>query len=142
MKHQSLEELHAVAEVRPDLQPGMTRTQRLERWAHLLERQPMRLLTALEGTEYRPLPERNTMRSTGSPISVAFEDPILRDDGLADDSYGEAKRYFELSDHQLHEIVCYCHVGTSMAASRAAHCVRSAIEGRGFFAGLRLSAWM
>jgi hypothetical protein len=142
MKHQSLDELHAVAEVRPGLHPAMTRTQRLERWAELLERQPHRTLTALEGTEHRPLPERETMRVNGSPISIAFADTILRDDGLASDSYGEAKRFFELTDNQLHEIVCYCHVGTSMPSSRAAHCVRTAIEGRGFFAGLRQSLWM
>lgn len=138
MKHQSLEQLHIVAEVRPDLlHPAMTRTQRLERWAELLERRPDRTLTALEGTEHRPLSERDTMRVNDSPISVAFEDTVLREDGLAEDSYGEAKRFFELTDSQLHEIVCYCHVGSSMQASRAAHCVRAAIEGRGFFAGWR-----
>ena len=77
------------------------------------------------------------MRAEGSPISVAFYDQILREEGLADDSYGEAKRFFELTDNQLHEIVCYCHVGASMLSSRAAHCVRRAIKGRGFIAGLR-----
>jgi hypothetical protein len=61
---------------------------------------------------------------------------------LADDSYGEAKRFFELTDNQLHEIVCYCHVGASMQSSRAARCVRAAIDGRGFLAGLRQSLWM
>jgi hypothetical protein len=143
MKHQSLDQLHAVAVVRPDLHhPAMTRTQRLERWAELLERQPQRTLAALEGTEHRPLPERDTMRMNGSPISVAFDDEILREEGLADDSYGEAKRFFELTDNQLHEIVCYCHVGASMQSSRAARCVRTAIEGRGLFAGLRQTLGM
>ena len=138
MKHQTLDQLHKVADVHVDLtQPGMTRTQRLERWADLLERRPDRLLVSLPGTEYRPLQERNTMRCNGSPISVAYEDLLLRDEGLENDSYGEAKRFFELSDRQLHKIVCYCHVGTTMHAARAAHCVRSTIGGRGFFAGLR-----
>jgi hypothetical protein len=138
-----MDQMHTVAEVHIDpTKLGMTRTQRLERWAELLERQPDRILTALEGTEHRPLAERNTMRVNSSPISVAFEDAILRDDGLADDSYGEAKRFFELTDNQLHEIVCYCHVGASMQSSRAARCVRAAIDGRGFLAGLRQSLWM
>lgn len=107
MKHQTLEHLHTVAEVRPDLQHlEMTRTQRLQRWAELLDFQPYRTLAALEGTEHRPQVERNTMRAAGSPISVAFEDTVLRDAGLSDDSYGEAKRFFELTDNQLHEIVC------------------------------------
>jgi hypothetical protein len=73
---------------------------------------------------------------------VAFNDRILRAEGLADDSYGEAKRFFELTDNQLHEIVCYCHVGASMQASRAAQGVRAAIERRGFFAGLRKFLWL
>lgn len=138
MRHQTLDQLHTVAEVRRDLtHPGMDRTQRLERWAELLEQQPNRLLAALAGTEYRSPPERDVMRGEGTPISVAFEDPLLRDEGLKDDSYGQAKSFFELTDNQLHEIVCYCHVGATMQASRAAQSVRYAIGGRGFFAGLR-----
>jgi hypothetical protein len=126
MKHQTLDQLHAVAEINTT-QPVMSRTQRLVRWAELLEREPSRLLTALTGTEYRALPERDVMRSDGSPIAVASTDPILHDEGLKDDSYGEAKRFFELTDHQLHEIVCYCHVGEVMQSSRAALSVRAAI---------------
>jgi len=138
MRHQTLDQLHTVAEVRRDLtHPGMDRTQRLERWSELLEQQPNRLLAALAGTEYRASRERDVMRGEGSPISVAFEDTLLRGEGLKDDSYGEAKRFFELTDNQLHEIVCYCHVGATMQASRAAQSVRAAIGGRGFFAGLR-----
>jgi hypothetical protein len=105
----------------------MNRTQRLERWLELLEREPGRSLAALHGTEYRQPPERDVMRHDGSPLSVAFDDPVLREEGLANDTYGEAKRFFELTDNQLHEIVCYCHVGDVMQASRAAYCVRAAI---------------
>ncbi|TIR55240.1 MAG: hypothetical protein E5X17_05540, partial [Mesorhizobium sp.] len=75
MKHQTLDQLHAVAEVRT-AKPVMSRTQRLARWAELLEREPNRLLTALIGTEYRAPRERNVMRGAGSPISVALEDPV------------------------------------------------------------------
>ena len=127
MKHQTLDQLHAVAEVNT-AKPVMSRTQRLVRWAELLEREPRRLLTALAGTEYRAPVDRDVMRGAGSPISVALADPILHDEGLKDDSYGEAKRFFELTDHQLHEIVCYCHVGAVMQSSRAALSVRAAID--------------
>ena len=83
MKHQTLDQLHAIAEVQSDpTHPALTRSQRLERWADLLERQPDRCLRALTGTEYQPASVRDTMRSAGSPITVAFEDPILRTDGL------------------------------------------------------------
>lgn len=128
MRHQTLDQLHTVAEVRKDpAHPAMNRTQRLVRWSEILERESGRLLTALAGTEYRAPPERDVMRGDGSPISVALADPILHDEGLKDDSYGEAKRFFELTDNQLHEIVCYCHVGETMQSSRAALSVRAAI---------------
>ena len=107
----------------------MDRRQRLERWLKLLERDPRRMLNALAGTEYHPWSDRDLMRSDGSPFSVAFGDPVLREDGLQNDTYGEAKRVFELSDLQLHKIVSYCHVGHSMTASRAARCVRAALDG-------------
>ena len=68
------------------------------------------------------------MRGDGSPISVALEDPVLHNEGLRNDSYGEAKRFFELTDYQLHEIVCYCHVGDVMQASRAALSVRAVLD--------------
>ena len=51
MKHQTLDQLHAVAEINTT-QPVMSRTQRLVRWAELLGREPSRLLNALVGTEY------------------------------------------------------------------------------------------
>jgi len=140
MKHQSLEQLKAIAEVNPDdLRPALTRRERLLRWAELLERQRDRRLATLHGTEYQPPEKRAEMRSADSPITVAFQDPILRVDGLKDDTYGEAKRYFELSDWQLHEIVCYCHLGETMSAASAAKRVRAAGNARqgGMFARLR-----
>jgi hypothetical protein len=112
----------------------MTRRERLERWAELLSREPTRRLSTLAGTEYQPTVTRDGMRSLGSPISVAFGDPVLRVEGLTDDTYGEAKRFFELSDWQLHDIVCYCHHNASMTAEAAARRVRATIGGPGFTA--------
>ncbi|MCX8568924.1 hypothetical protein [Aminobacter sp. MET-1] len=128
MKHQSIEQLQALAEIQtatPYL--PMTRKERLERWADLLERQPERRLGTLSGTEYAPPEARLTMRAQGSPITVAFEDPAFRAAGLNDDSYGEARRFFDLSDRQLHNIVCYCHFGDAVRGGSAARQVRAAI---------------
>ncbi|MGX9146342.1 hypothetical protein [Mesorhizobium sp. 128a] len=130
MKHQTLAELHGVAEVEVSF-PVMTRRQRLERWAMLLERNPERCLAAFPGTEYMALDVRDKAQSIGSALSVAFADPMLCADGLRNDTYGEAKRYFELSDWQLHAIVCHCHVGGTMKAGWAAVQVRSAIGNEG-----------
>ena len=128
MKHQTLEQLQNIAEIRTEqVGPTLSRDERLRRWAELLERDPGRRLTTLGGTEYQPARIRDRMRGEQSPLTVAFEDPMLRVEGLRNDSYGEAKRFFELTDHQLHEIVCYCHVGEVMQSSRAALSVRAAI---------------
>jgi hypothetical protein len=125
MKHQTREELHAVAEVDATY-PAMTRSQRLEHWAVLLECHPERRLGALPGTEYMSLDMRDKAQCIESPLSVAFADPILRAQGLENDTYGEARRFFELTDWQLHAIVCHCHVGATMKAGWVAVQVRAA----------------
>ncbi|WP_269931936.1 hypothetical protein [Aminobacter sp. HY435] len=128
MKHQSIEQLQAFADIQPaTAYLPMNRTQRLERWAQLLEREPERRLGTLSGTEYASREARHALRAGGSPITVAFDDPVFRSAGLADDSYGEAKRFFDLSDRQLHNIVCYCHFGETVRSSSAARRIRTAI---------------
>ena len=139
MKHQTLDQLQIVADVEAwATYPIMTRNQRLERWGELLERRPERSLGALAGTEYLSAAAREKARGEGSPVTVALEDPMLRALGLQSDTYGEAKRFFELTDWQLHNIVCDCHVGARMQARWAATRVRAAIRGNfRFFAWLR-----
>jgi hypothetical protein len=131
MKHQTLDELQRVAAVHAeDIAPrALTRAERLERWADLLEADPDRRLNTLPGTEYEPEEVRRTMRRLHSPLSIATEDPVLRAAGLDNDTYGEGMRFFELSDWQLHGIVCYCHFGATMTADQAARRVRAAISG-------------
>jgi len=140
MKHHAIDELQIVAEVKQDFpRRALTRSERLERWAELLERNPQRRLSTLHETEYQPARVRATMRGDGTPISVAFEDPILRTAGLENDSYGEAKRFFELSDEQLHKVICYCHFGATVSASTAARHIRAMLVEKqtGLFARLR-----
>ena len=125
MEHRTVEQLGRVAEVREDFQTqALTPVQKLYRWAELLEEKPDHRLTTLHGTEYQSESVRDTMRADNSPISVAFADPVLRDAGLKDDTYGEAKRFFEISDHDLHEALCYCHYGPSILSGVAARSIR------------------
>ena len=132
MQHKTQEQLQHVAAVYPnEPRPAMTRTQRLERWAELLDREPGRCLSTLSGTEYQLGEARDAMHGVGSPFTVAFDDPVLRAEGLTGDSYGDAKRFFELTDRQLHNIVCYCHLGASISAEATARHVRAAINGSG-----------
>ena len=131
MKHHALEQLQIVAEVDQDYPHQiMSRNERLERWAELLELNPGRSLSTLRQTEYQQVRERAAMRCDGSPISIAFEDPVLRAAGLENDSYGEATRFFELADYQLHRVICYCHFGANVSAATAARHIRKALSGR------------
>jgi hypothetical protein len=128
MKHNTLDQLEKVAAVYPDEATLLSREERLVRWAERLEREPERRLNTLPGTEYETAERRSVMRGPDTPISVAFEDPRLKAEGLASDSYGDAQKFFELTDWQLHEIVCHCHIGGTMTAETAARRVRSAIS--------------
>jgi len=119
MKHQTVDQARRVAAVlaQPAL-PVMSRSQRLERWADLLE-QRSGTVRLLRGTEYAATAEWDHMREDASPLSVAFGDPVLREEGLAGDSYGEAMRFFGIGNAGLHEIACHCHYGSNAIASSA-----------------------
>jgi hypothetical protein len=122
MKHQSYEKLADVAKLYSGdvSHEPMSQHDRMRRWVELLVAQPKRILQTLDGTEYWPITMRDAMRSDNTVITVAFEDPRLRAAGLRGDTYGDAKRFFGLSDRQLHFVVCYCHSGLSMSAGTAA----------------------
>lgn len=102
-----------------------TRAERLLRWAEALDRMGGARLHTLWRTEHAAQCLRGSMRSDGSPLSVAFADPVLRIAGLKDDSYAEARRFFQLTDYELHWIVCYCHFGETMSAEAAGRQVRA-----------------
>ena len=129
MEYRSVEQLARVAMVNAETKslPVMSKVQRLQRWAQLLEGDPGRRLNTFFETEYQPRAARDAMRPTNTPISVAFADPVLRSEGLADDSYGEALRFFEISDYQLHAILCFCHHGETMSAGTAARAIGSVV---------------
>ncbi|EPE95065.1 hypothetical protein [Rhizobium grahamii] len=128
MKHQTLEQLQAVAEVDQAFpQRIMSRDERLARWVALLEASPNRRLATLYQTEHQPTSILSRLRSDNSPISVAFDDPILRLSGLEDDTYGQAKTFFGLTDGELHNVLCYCHFGATVSAATAAHYVRGVL---------------
>ena len=127
MKLKTLEDLKQVAEVRPPLtRDRMSKRQRLERWAEVLELAPQRHLRSLYETEYTSPRRRYALRQENSPLTVAFQDPVLRGEGLQSDRYGDALKFFKLSDGELHHIVCYCHHGPTMAPKAVARRARAA----------------
>jgi predicted protein tyrosine phosphatase len=123
MKYRSLEQITLEANVHPGT--GMSRRERLERWAELLEQQPDRRLCAIEGTEFGCRREREAKRADHSPLTVAFEDPVLRAEGLRGDRVGDAVEFFDLSHDEVHRLVCYCHHGLTVSPATVAARVRA-----------------
>ena len=120
MEYKPLEEITAVAEVATRPPCVMSRAERIRRWIDVLEADPRRPLHALLEVEYLPADDRLRYRSEASPLTVAFEDPVLRAQGLRSDSFGDALQFFELSERQLHHAFCSCHVGMRLQAADAA----------------------
>jgi hypothetical protein len=122
MEHRTSAELEGFAEV---IRPRkLSKKELLERWALALEKRKGTRLCTLRETEYKPVKERSALRQGNSPLTVAFEDPVLRSAGLTSDRFGEVARFFGLSHGQLHEVVCYCHLGATVAAELVAARVR------------------
>ncbi|MBU6371160.1 MAG: hypothetical protein KJS97_00410 [Alphaproteobacteria bacterium] len=122
MKHRTLEDLLVEADVA--VATPLTRREKLTRWADLLASLNLKSLSTLPSVEYMPKPERLGLRKENSAISVAFADPVLRNAGLRDDTYGAALEFFELSHGQLHRLTCRCHYGVSAPAERVSRRVR------------------
>ena len=118
MKYKSLEQVAREADVHAAA--GMSRRERLERWAELIEQQPDRRLHSIDGTEFGPRQERRAKRADRSPLTVAFEDPVLRAEGLRGDRVGDAVDFFNLSERDVHHLVCYCHFGQTVSAGAVA----------------------
>ena len=78
----------------------------------------------IEGTEFGTRPEREAKRADNSPLTVAFEDPILRVEGLRGDRVGDAVEFFDLSHDEVHRLVCYCHHGLTVSPGTVAARVR------------------
>ena len=129
MLYRSLDRIAAEADIltTPDLPrtPGLSRRERLERWAESLGREPGRRPRAQHGIEYGTPYERLTCRADGSPLAVAYADPVLRAAGLEGDTVGDAAEFFDLSHEQLHGLLCFCHHGGTVSASTASAQVRA-----------------
>lgn len=130
MEHKTLEQIRDVADILPDRPRArpLSKRQRLERWADVLEREGARRLKTLREIEYAPPGEREALRADDSPLSVAFNDPRLRADGLAGDTVGDAAAFFGLGPMQLHAVLCTCHHGATIAADTAAERIRTAVR--------------
>lgn len=78
MEFASRDQIGGVAELHEAGRGLQTRAERLARWAEVLKRDPDRTLRSLGEIEFVPEEEREALRVDGSPLTVAFEDPLLR----------------------------------------------------------------
>jgi len=127
MDRMTLDQLSTKANISPDPAKAgfLSQQQRLQRWSKLLAQDPDRLVNTFPQTEYMDAQVRDNMRCAGSALTVAFEDPVLREAGLTDDTYGTAKRFFGLGDRHMHWILCYCHHGRVVRAGDLVSVMRS-----------------
>lgn len=145
MQHQDLDRIRGVKSLDPMFgspavpRTKLSRSERLGRWADLLDAQAGRPLRALEDVEYVSPAIRRDLRKEDSPLAIAFADPVLRADGLRGDRLGEAMDYFGLTERQAHWLLCDCHYGGRMTASEVAARVRD--EARPLYDILRPQLW-
>lgn len=126
MKHALLDDLKSKAEI-VFSEAKMSRRERVERWATLLENHQGRLLPFLR-TEYLSYEARKALRADDSPLALAFSDPVLRNDGLTGDTLGEGIAYFGLSEQKAHRLLCDCHYSGTMTGREVASRLRSAAK--------------
>lgn len=122
MRRIPITELATVGEVaapRP-----LSRLERLRRWADVLDRSAIHHLRPLRRVELYSPTERARLRGDQSPLSVAYDDPILRAEGLESDRFGDGGAFFGLNDRDLHSLVCDCRYGGRMRPSDVARRVR------------------
>jgi hypothetical protein len=129
MEFKRPDQLRRLADISTEAPKTMTRRERLARWQELLAREPGRMLKTLEEIEFKPESERGRMRADNSPLTVAFRDPVLREEGLKSDRLGDAMEFFGISEHQAHRVVCSCLNGRTMTGAQAAQRVRAIANG-------------
>jgi len=145
MEHKPLAELQALADVEfIGSAPTMTRERRVERWIELLEGNAERKLRSLHEIEFLSRSQRRQCRTDNSPLTIAFEDPLLRAAGLKSDRVGDCTDFFELTDRQMHHAFCSCHVGISLTGVQAAQRLRNLLWGDNIRRSMRaaVSHWL
>ena len=128
MEQRSGEAERGLAEVHRVPPAPLDRAQRFEAWAKALERQGAASVRLFHQLEFMPRSEWGPLRVEDSPLTIAYNDPILRAAGLQSDRLGDAMTFFELGEHDTHRMLCSCMHGAAMSATRAAAIVRQVAD--------------
>jgi hypothetical protein len=110
MEHRTLQEISAVSVTAPVMEAAraMTRREKLEHWATLIERHEGEL-RPLNGIEFLSRDKRKILRDDKSPLALAYQDPIFRAQRLKSDQLGDGMAFFELTAREAHCLLCECH---------------------------------
>jgi hypothetical protein len=116
MKHLTAEQIAQVATPVP-----MSRADKIERWASLVERHSsgLQLYSNLERTTQSWRDNCLIHDTDCTAFALAVNDPVLREAGLVERTLGACQRFFELSLADLHEFSCDCggHINNATMAS-------------------------
>ena len=131
MEHKQLDQLRSIADIQPSEIAGrMTRPERIKRWIALLNQEPLRRLNALDEIEYMLPSDRPLARADDSPLTVAYNDPVFRRQGLESDRLGDVMAFFEMTENEAHHAFCSCLGGHTMDSSAFARRLHDATIGR------------
>lgn len=108
----------------------MSRQERLARWADALESHGGSLNALIE-IEHLPAEARQAYRGTNTPLTIAYDDAALREEGLASDRLGDAMNFFEMTGEDAHRLLCDCNYLGSMTGHTLAHRIRAYAEPKG-----------
>ena len=122
MQHRRIDELRKSASIsvaEATSRPASRRRERLRRFAAVVERHQGRV-RPFWGVEYAWQAEAAAMRVKDSPLAIAYQDAVLRMDGLLGDRFGDGIEFFQLSRGEAHYLLCGCHYHTGMTPKRVA----------------------
>ena len=103
----------------------MSRCERLERWASVLDAVETPVLSPFREVEFLSDDARRDLRVANSPLAIAYRDPVLRRAGLSGERYGEGAAFFGLSRFQAHRVLCSCGYFGPMRATEVARRLRA-----------------
>jgi len=101
--------------------PCWSKREKLQHWASILK--PMNYYNSMPSMEQhlnRYGPDGvDALRENNTILSAAADDPMFKKMGLTSDTCGEVRKFFHMTTHELHHVVCYCHHGERMEGIHA-----------------------
>lgn len=106
----------------------LSRTERLERWAELLDRDPERKLTVTSPSWCMSPAQRQRPLVEGSALHIAFDDPVFRLAGLNGTTFNDAVAFFQLSDEDADRILAGSRGIVARSARDTSHRLRNVAD--------------